>query len=133
MNRRDARAGFTLIELLVAVVLLAVVMAGLFPVTFKVALQNRQATVLSQRATTAAAEVDYQSSLDFATLAAGTTCATTSAAPFPHTKCVTIATVNTNRKRVTVVVTPLNGAGIGADTLVVERSAGKSSNPLNAP
>ena len=131
--RRIATAGFTLIELLVAVVLLAVVMAGLFPVTFKVALQSRQANVRVQRTMTAAAEVGYLSSLPFASVAAGSSCTTFSAATFPHTKCVTVVDLNPTRKRITVIVTPLNGSGVGADTTVVERSAGKSGNPLNYP
>lgn len=136
MNPRRSpgpRAGFSLVELLVAVVLVSIVMAGLFPVTFKVALQSRQANVTTQRDATAAAEVEKVTATAFTNLAAGTTCTTFSAAAFPHTRCVTVTDLSTSRKRVTVVITPLNGSGVEPDTSIVERSAGKSGNPLNLP
>lgn len=132
-TRRRPDAGFSLIELLVSTVLVSVVMAGLFPITFKVALQSRQANVTTQRDATAAAEVERLTSATFATLTVGNTCTSFSAASFPHTRCVTVANLNANRKRITVIVTPLNGSGVTADTTVVERSLGKSGNPLNAP
>lgn len=127
------QGGFTLIELLVSVVLVAVVMAGLFPITFKVALQSRHSNVIAQRDAVTAGEVARLTSAAFPTLATGTTCTTFSVASFPHTKCVTISSLNTNRKQITVIVTPLNGSGTKPDTTVVERSQGKSGNPLNTP
>jgi prepilin-type N-terminal cleavage/methylation domain-containing protein len=128
MNNR----GFSVIEVMVAIILLAIVLLGLAPVTLSMARQTRLATTVTQRTAALAGEVDRLTAVDYTALPAnGTACTDFSAAAFPHTKCITVADVNSKTKRVTVIVTPVNGAG--ADTTVFERSKGGGNNPLYSP
>lgn len=127
MNKR----GFSLIEVMVAIVLLAIVLLGLAPVTLSMARQTRLATTVTQRTAALAGEVDRLTAIDFMALpAAGTVCTDFSMSGFPHTKCITVTDVNSKTKQVMVILTPSNGAA--ADTTIFERSKG-SSNPLYSP
>lgn len=124
---RGAARGFSLIEVLISLVLLAVMFMTLAPITMRVARLSTGSTVATQRTAVLAGEAQRLELVDFADLAAGTTCYDFSAADFPHTKCVTITVINAISKRVTVVVTPTGGV---ADTATVERSQGGRYNPL---
>lgn len=128
MNKR----GFSLIEVMVAIVLLAVVLLSLAPVTLSMARQTRLATTITQRTAVLAGEVDRLTAVDFTSLpAVGTACTSFSLSGFPHTKCITVADVNAKTKQIMVIVTPTNGAA--ADTTIFERSKGGGSNPLYSP
>lgn len=123
-----ANAGFTLIEVLVSMVLLAVALLALAPLSYQVARMSTQATISTQRSAVLNGEVQRVEVMDFSTLSAGSTCTTFSSADFPHTKCVTVTDLGPNAKRVTVIVTPLGGGA--PDTTIVERYRGGRSNPL---
>lgn len=128
MNNR----GFSMIEVMVAMVLLAIVLLGLAPITLSMARQTRLSTSITQRTAVLSGEVDRLTAVDFTALpAAGTTCTDFSASAFPHTKCITVVDVNAKTKRVVVVITPMNGAA--ADTTTFERSKGGGNNPLYVP
>lgn len=128
MNKR----GFSMIEVMVAMVLLAIVLLGLAPITLSMARQTRLSTTITQRTAVLAGEVDRLTAVDFTSLpSVGTACTSFSMSGFPHTKCITVADVNSKTKRVTVIVTPNNGAA--ADTTIFERSKGGGSNPLYSP
>jgi len=130
----SSRAGFSLVEVLVAMVLVALLMAMLFPITFKVGLQSRQASIMTQRTAVISGEMERLTQAEFTTLTTGTTCQTFSSSHFPHVKCITVSETNPNRKVVTVTVTPSNGSGVGAASSQIERSRGSGSgNPLNTP
>ncbi|HWV57121.1 MAG TPA: hypothetical protein VNZ57_06585 [Longimicrobiales bacterium] len=130
--RTGPSAGFSLVEAMVALLMIAVSAVILLPITFDIALQTRRTTVENQRTATLNAEVENVSSIEFDALESGTTCVDFSNSHFPHTKCITVTELgNGNRKRVTVVVTPHNGYGVGADTVVVERSRPGRYNPLD--
>lgn len=128
---RLGRGGFTLIEVLVAMVLVSIAMLGLGPVTLRVAQMSREFTVVSQRTGVLAGEVSRLEVQPFDALAAGTSCQMDSTSSVPHTTCTTVADVGAETKQVTVIVTPLDGTA--ADTSVLERSKGASSNPLDTP
>jgi prepilin-type N-terminal cleavage/methylation domain-containing protein len=128
---RPAEAGFSLVEVLVAVLLVAIVMAGLFPVTFKVALQSRQANIVAQQSAVLEAELAALQLASYQSLAVGTTCESFSSSGFPHTKCVTVTETASNRKQVTVTITPTGGSGVEPASSVIERSRGGGANPLN--
>jgi prepilin-type N-terminal cleavage/methylation domain-containing protein len=128
MNQR----GFSLIEVMVAIVLLAIVLLGLAPITLSMARQTRLSTTITQRTAVLSGEVDRLTAVDFSALpAVGTACTTFSSAGFPHTKCITVSDVNAKTKQVVVIVTPSNGAA--ADTTIFQRSKGSGNNPLYSP
>jgi len=123
--------GFSLVEAMVALVMIAVSAIILLPITWNIALQTRRTTVENQRTAVLGAEAENVSTIEYDELESGTTCFEFSNSDFPHTKCITVTELGGNRKRVTVVVTPHGGYGVGADTLVVERSRPGRYNPLN--
>ena len=126
---RQAQAGFSLVEVMVTIVLIAIAMLSLVPVMLMVARSSTTATTLAQRSAVVTGEVERIEAVPFTTLAVGNTCTTFSSAAFPHTRCINITSVNSQTKRITIIVTPLNG--VRADTTVVERHKSGGYNPLN--
>jgi prepilin-type N-terminal cleavage/methylation domain-containing protein len=131
--RRGPAGGFSLIEVLVAIVLLAIGLLGMAPLTMVVAKMSRQATALSQRAAAMSAEVARVGALAWAALPPGPACTRYATATFPHERCLTVVDLTPRTKRVTIVVTPDNWLAVASDTVVMDRGRGGASNPLNAP
>lgn len=123
--------GFSLVEALIATFMIAVAALVLLPVTLNVALQSRRATVEGQLTAALGAEAEQVSMTDFDELEPGTKCFDFSNSHFPHTKCITVVELDSNRKRVTVIITPHDPHGVGPDTVVIERARRGRYNPLN--
>jgi prepilin-type N-terminal cleavage/methylation domain-containing protein len=124
-------SGFTLIEIMVTIVLMAIVLLALAPLTLQVARLSSMATVDAQRTAVLSGEVSRIEAEEFDDLPAGTSCVDFSSADFPHTKCTTVTDIDSETKRVTVIVTPVNGGP--PDTTVVQRSKKGGRNPLHQP
>jgi prepilin-type N-terminal cleavage/methylation domain-containing protein len=131
MKPQSPECGFTLIEVMVAMVLLAVALLGLAPLTLQVGHLSNAATVSAQLAGALSGEASRLEATDFDDLTAGTTCTDYSAADFPRTHCVIVSDVDEMTKRVAVIVTALNGGP--ADTTVIQRSNVGNNNPLYQP
>ena len=67
----------------------------------------------------------------FDSLAAGTSCNTVTANPFPHTQCTTVNNVSSKVKTVIIVVTPSGNVLMHPDTTIITRTKSVASNPLN--
>ena len=124
-------AGFTLIEVMVSITILAIgilVLGGLLARSSRAA---EGASAVSYQTSVMAAAMGRFDALPFSQLAAGTTCATETAAPFPHTLCTTVTVVSPKVMQVKVKVTPTN-TGTAADSVMFERSiSGPADDPLN--
>jgi hypothetical protein len=57
-------------------------------------------------------------------------CTSVTTLPYPHRRCITVTDISFRRRRVTVAFMPSNRR-LRPDTLVLERSRGVSSSPLN--
>jgi prepilin-type N-terminal cleavage/methylation domain-containing protein len=132
VRRRLGTDGFSLIEVMVTMVLLAVALAALGPVTVRVTRMGQQSTAVTQRSAALGGEVQRLEVRPFDSLAVGTTCTNLTSASFPRTDCVTVTTVNSKTKLLSVVVTPTGGT-LGPDTAIVQRSKAATANPLNVP
>ncbi|MGH7510531.1 MAG: type IV pilus modification PilV family protein [Gemmatimonadales bacterium] len=125
--------GFTLIEVLVSMGILAVATLALGTLLVRSSRTAEAASAGSYRTAALSAEVGRLGAIPFTQLAAGTTCATVTANPFPHGICSTIANVSAKIRRVSVVVTPANAA-VAPDSVVFERAiSGEASPPLSTP
>jgi prepilin-type N-terminal cleavage/methylation domain-containing protein len=124
-----AEGGFSLVEILVTMVLLAITLMCLMPVSMRVARLGAQATVSAQRTAILAGEIQRIERLSYSSLTAGTTCTDYPLADFAHTTCVTVTEVDASNKQVSVVVTPYV-SGV-ADTSTVALSRGTRFNPLS--
>jgi prepilin-type N-terminal cleavage/methylation domain-containing protein len=125
---RRSQRGFTLVEVVVTIALLSVALLGLAPLASRVARLSRTSTLEAQRTAILAGAVQRVGMVSFSSLSPGTSCSDFSFADFPHTECVAVADLDPKTKRVTVIVTPANGA---ADSTVFDRSEGARDNPLS--
>jgi Tfp pilus assembly protein PilV len=121
--------GFSLVEILGSMVLLAVTLMSLLPMTMRVAKLGRQQTDAIQRNAALAGEIQRVQLLDFTSLAAGTTCTDYATAGYPHTTCVTVTVVDSSTKQVSVAVTPYGGGASSTSTAYL--SQGSRYNPLD--
>jgi prepilin-type N-terminal cleavage/methylation domain-containing protein len=123
--------GFTLIEVMVSITILAIgilILGGLLARSSRAA---EGVSSISYQTSIMAASVGRFDALPFTQLAAGTTCTTETAAPFPHTLCTTVSTISAKVKQVKIVVTPAN-AQTPPDSVMFERSiSGNADDPLN--
>lgn len=118
---RGSRAGFTLIELIVTVVVLSTLLLGVAAMMARTYRGGSQATASGYRNAELMAEVGRLTSLPYGYLAAGTTCASVTAAPFPHTTCSIVTFVDAEHRQVQVVVTPTASSLLTPDTVTFER------------
>jgi prepilin-type N-terminal cleavage/methylation domain-containing protein len=123
--------GFTLIEVMVSVTILAIGILGLGGLLARSSRAAEGVSALSYQTSVMVASMGRFDALPFALLAAGTTCTTETAAPFPHTLCTTVTNLSAKVRQVKIVVTPANTA-TPADSVMFERSiSGPADDPLN--
>jgi prepilin-type N-terminal cleavage/methylation domain-containing protein len=129
---RGAR-GFTLIEVMVSLTIVSVGVLALGGLLIRSIRSAEAASAVSYQTTTLATEAGRLDALPFALLAAGTTCQTVTAMPFPHTQCTTITNLSAKLREVKVVVTPTGQPPLPADSVRFERSISGNGTPLNNP
>ena len=126
------RKGFTLMEIMVSMMILAVGIMVLGGFLMRSSRTAEAASAISYQTAAIAAEMARYDALPFAALAAGTTCTTVTAAPLPHTQCVTITNLSAKVRQVKIKVTPAN-ALTQPDSVMFERSiSGFATNPLKS-
>jgi prepilin-type N-terminal cleavage/methylation domain-containing protein len=132
MAQTRKRDGFTLIEVMVSITILAVgilVLGGLLARSSRAA---EGVSAISYQTSIMAAAMGRFDALPFDQLAAGTTCTTETAAPFPHTLCTTVTSVSAKIIQVKVKVTAANTL-TPPDSVMFERSISGNGTPLNTP
>ena len=130
--RATVRPGISLVEVLVALTLLAVVLTSLAGLTVTAGRGAVRVAGGGYREGMLTQEINRLSATPFAALPAAAGCQTVASGPFPHTRCVTVASVNTRLRRVTIIVTPTQ-PGVTPDTVVFDRSDPPTFNPLSTP
>ncbi len=133
MSPQASHRGFTLIEAMVAITLLSVgalALGGLLARSSRMAIAS--ASTLHGTAAMST-EVGRLNALPFDQLpAAGETCTTISAAPFPHTRCTRLTDVSATVKEVRVRVTPA-AANVRPDTVNFQRTKPGGNPALTTP
>jgi prepilin-type N-terminal cleavage/methylation domain-containing protein len=127
------QGGFTLVEVLVSITILSVASLSLGTLLFKAARQANATSTASYQTATMAGAAGRFDALPFDSLAAGTTCVTLTAAPFPNTQCTTINNVSAKVKTVIIVVSPSGNALMRPDTTIITRTRSVNGNPLKTP
>lgn len=127
------RNGFTLIEVLVSVTVLAVGTLVLGGLLVRASRSAEAASSVSFQTAAMAAELARLDALPFTALAAGTTCDTTTGAPFPRIRCSTVTDAAANVKVIKVKVAATENPLVQADSVMFERSVTVPVNPLNTP
>jgi prepilin-type N-terminal cleavage/methylation domain-containing protein len=125
--------GFTLIEVLVSMTMLSVASLALGTLLFRAARQANATSSASYQTATLAGTAGRMDALPFDSLAAGTSCVTVTAAPFPHSQCTTVNSVSAKVKTIVIVVTPSGNALMRPDTTLLTRTLSGNGNPLNTP
>ncbi len=125
-----ARAGTTIVEVVISLTLLAVVLVSLAGLTADAARGSVKVAGGGYREGIMTQEVNRLTTLPFASLAGQAGCTTVSTGVFPHTRCVTVTTINARLTQVRVVVTPAQ-PGVPADSVTFERSNPPTYNPLS--
>jgi prepilin-type N-terminal cleavage/methylation domain-containing protein len=125
--------GFTLIEVLVSLTIVSVGVLALGNLLVRSIRTAEAASKVSLQTAVMATEAARLDAVPFGLLAAGTTCQTVTALPFPHTLCTTITNISAKLRHVKIVVTPNGQPPMPADSVMFERSISGNGTPLNTP
>ena len=127
-----SRRGFSIVEVLVALVVFSIGMLGVAGTLLKSATSATLIATQTGRSTTEALQLSLLSAVPYDSLSNLSGCTTVSTAPFRHTRCISLTSINggTGATQIRLIITPSN-ARLRADTMYLVRSKGATSNPLN--
>lgn len=123
--------GFSLVEVVVSLTLLAVTMAALARPTYSYARKVVGLAADDSRNAIVAQQANRLSVLPFDSLPSRAGCQTITAAPYSHTRCITVTNISAAQRHLVMVITPTNPA-FRPDTLVFERTKPTTGNPFNS-
>jgi len=124
MMRTSRRArGFSVLEVLVAIVLFGIASVALAGLTMRTAKRSTISSVHSYQTVFLSSELARVTALPTAALVAGTSCDTTTSAPWAYQRCTTVTNVSTRQQSVRVIVRPLLAGLIAPDTVTIERAS----------
>jgi prepilin-type N-terminal cleavage/methylation domain-containing protein len=129
-KRAVPRTGFALIEVIIAMFILSVVMSSLGVLMVQVAKGSFKSVGGAYRNGVLLQEVNRLEALPYDSLAVGTTTATVTALPYPHTRQVTITSQAINVKRIKLVITP-SIAVYKRDSTIFTRTLGATTSAFN--
>ena len=124
------RSGFGLVEVIVAMVLLAVAVSALASLALSVSKSSFKVTGTAYRNGVMMQEVNRLETLPYDSLHNGSSSITVSAAPYPHTRVVTVAEPSLNLKTIKIVLTPVN-TNFKPDTVNFTRTKARTTKVLN--
>lgn len=128
--RGCAKKGFVLLEVIVAMFILGVVLSSLAALMFQVSRGAFKSIGGAYRNGVLLQEVNRLEALPYDSLPIGTTTATITALPYPHTRTVTVTNPSTNVKTVKLVIAPTI-ALYKPDTAIFTRTLGVTTNVFN--
>lgn len=131
MRGGGARRGFTLVETMFAVALFSFAVAVVGPVLVRIGHQSQLVTGAQRRTAASVRVATRNAALPFASLAAG--CIVDSVSAFPNSACTVLTDTAGGLRRVQTIITPLDTALTGPDTVVFYRVNPTALSPFNSP
>lgn len=126
----EPRKGFVLVEVIVAMVLLAVAVSSLAALMYSVSQNGMKATGNAYRNGVLMHEVNRLEGIPYDSIPVGSSSITVTAAPYPHTRVITVAEPSANViKTIKVVITPANVL-LKPDTVSFTRTKSRTSKVL---
>ena len=129
MSSTDRR-GFSLVEVVVSLTLLAVTLAALARPTYSYARNVVTLSADDARNAIIAQQLNRLSVLPFDSLPSRAGCQTLTAAPYSHTRCITVTDTSVRQRHVVMLITPTNAA-FRAGTAVIDRTRSSTVNPFD--
>ncbi|MGH7651901.1 MAG: type IV pilus modification PilV family protein [Gemmatimonadaceae bacterium] len=124
------REGFALVEIIVAMVLLAVAVSSLAALMYSVSQQGMVATGNAYRNGVLMDQVNRYEGLPYDSVKVGITSTSITAAPYPHTRVVTVTEpIAQTVKTISIIITPTN-VKFKPDTVSFTRTKAKTSKVL---
>ena len=120
---RRARRGFSVLEVLIAIVMFGIVSVALAGMSVRAAKRNTLNSVRSYQTVFLSSELARVTAVPTAALMAGTTCDTTTSAPWQFQRCTTVTNVSAKQQQVRVIVRPLMSGLITPDTITIDRAS----------
>ena len=128
-RRSRSRLGFSLVEVIVAIALFGVSMSALAALSFAVTRRAADTAGVVQRTAVLEGRANDLFSIPWSDLDGRVGCTTINSAGFARQECITVTTVSTTRKRITLTVTPTD-TSIDPASIVVERTKPPATNPF---
>lgn len=129
-QRSGRRTGFGLVEVIVAMVLLAVAVSALASLALSVSKSSMKVTGTAYRNGVMMQEVNRLETLPYDSLHNGNASISVSAAPYPHTRVITVSEPSLNLKTIRIVLTPTN-TNFKPDTVNFTRTKARTTKVLN--
>ncbi|HEX5817970.1 MAG TPA: prepilin-type N-terminal cleavage/methylation domain-containing protein [Gemmatimonadales bacterium] len=120
---RRARRGFSVIEVLIAIVIFGIASVALAGLTMRTAKRNTLSSVRSYQTVFLSSELARVTALPTAALVVGTSCDTTTSAPWAYQRCTTVTNISNRQQQVRVIVRPLTAGLIAPDTVIIDRAS----------
>lgn len=130
---RRARRGFSVIEVLIAIVIFGIASVALAGLTMRTAKRSTLSSVHSYQTVFLSSELARVTAVPTAALLAGTTCDTTTSAPWAYQRCTTVTNVSTRQQSVRVIVRPLQAGLIAPDTVTIDRASNIGALDFGGP
>lgn len=122
-TNRAGEAGFSVLEVMIAILIFGVASVSLAGMMLRGAQRSTLSSVRSYQTVFLSSELARVTAVPAAALVPGTTCDTTTSAPWEFQRCTTVTNVSTRQQNVTVIVRPLDAPVIAADTVTIERAS----------
>jgi prepilin-type N-terminal cleavage/methylation domain-containing protein len=132
-THRRARRGFTVIEVLIAIMLFGIASVAIAGMTVKSARRSTLNSVRAYQTVFLSSELARVTAVPTAALLAGTSCDTTTSAPWQFQRCTTVTNVSTRQQQVRVVVRPLPNGLIKPDTITIDRASNIGALDFGGP
>jgi hypothetical protein len=131
MRRSTARRGISVVEVLIALIAMSIASIGLAGMLLHTARTATLISVRNARSAVATQHLNRLAALPYTMLETQVGCVSTTARPFPHTRCVTITNISggLGAKQVRLIVRPLSTT-LRPDTLYITRTQGSAASPI---
>lgn len=128
---RVTERGVSLIEILIALTILSTVLAALGGLMFQAARHTHLSAAVAYRGAAAEQAAAWIQNLPWDSLATAVGCTTRTAGQLVYSRCVSVADLSPQLKRVTIAITPESGPVMKPDTVVVDRNRPRTRSTLS--
>lgn len=130
--RTPHRRGAGLVEIMLAMIIFALVATSYAAVTLRYATRMKTISAGAARSAALTEYINRLMAVPFDSLGNRVGCFTDSTGTFRNTRCITVATVSTTKRTVTLTLTPTNTA-ILPDVVTLTRVFASTASPLGTP